>query len=403
MHINKVFNYNKKNKFVYSNRINTNSYCTDKMAFSGLSRLCQRYKISPDNIEIFSSMQHTIDHKTKEILIQKLLEAHEHAKKNVLTGNKTKSGYSTNICLVDGYWGDPATNFNDTSISSICGERSAVLVLFNKVLKKLSMKKLEKDSDYQSEFQRRFKAKFVVMSSAKPVGTDKNAASPCVDCLSWFNSDKLFQDDTQIVSFNKDANGKLSINMRTLQELLPYRNEKNSIIEGSKSLSELNMSVTERADLSMREKGISLSDIVSILGNAKEAQESNTNVKHSQLNIASAIMTNERKIHVGKKFDWTKRWFMEPAELASIKAVKKSPDATKINAIAYYGNGVVLDSAGTKHSDGVVSLQTLGRLRVNHGDDSTLVVSVVNNEIAVRTIDDYMPKEFRFIHSYLGK
>lgn len=404
MRIHNVLNCNRNNdKSVYFNKAALSSCGTDNVAFSGLARLCQRYKIKPDDIEIFSSMPHSIDQETKKMLVQRLLEAHEHARKNVLSGNKTKSGYATNICLADGAWGEPATNFNDTSVASFCGERSAVLAIFNRTLKGLSLRRLEKDPSYQNEFQNKFKARFVVMSSAKPIGTDNNAASPCADCLSWFNSDKLFQDNTQVVSFSKDEKGQLCLKIRTIKELLPYRNEKNAIIDGARLLGQLEASVTPSAALAMKEKNISLEDIMKLLKRAKSAQATNKNAEHTQLNIASAVMTNERKIKVEKKFDWTKRWFIEPAELASLSGVKNAKESTKIDAIAYYGNGIVTDNKGVTHSDGVVSLQTLGRLRINNGGDSTLVVSVVDNKIMVRTIDDYMPKEFRFIHSYLGK
>lgn len=389
------------------NVINIQAVNNDSVSFSGAVNIFSRYKINPDEIQIFSSKNISVDNETKEILIKKLIEAHEHAKKNVLTGNITKSGYATNLGLIDGTWGEPATNFNNTSNSSICGERSSVLLGFNKLLKKMSLRKLEKSQQYREQFEKKFKVKYIVMSSAKEIGTDKNASSPCADCLSWFNTDKFFADDSQIIFFDKDEKGKLCVKMRSLKETLPFRNETDSIIKGAKKLSELDFAVTSKAESVMKEKNISKNDVLKLLQKAKKARELNENAKYTNLNVAASVLTNTRKTQTDAKFDWTKRWIDEPAEEAAKKAIKqgqKLKDAnTKIDAIAYYGNGNVFDDNRFKHTDGVVSLQTLGKLKIEHGSGSTLVVSVVDDKIAVRTIDDYMPKQFEFVPSYLKK
>lgn len=396
------------------NKVPNNSYGgsdfravnVDKVFFSGVGNILSRYKINPEEIQIFSSKNINIDNETKEILIKKLIEAHEHAKKNVLTGNITKSAYSTNFGLVDGTWGEPATNFNNTSNSSICGERSSVLLGFNKLLKKMSLNKLEKSQQYREQFEKRFKVKYIVMSSAKEIGTDKNASSPCADCLSWFNTDKLFKDDSQIVFFDKDEKGKLCVKMRSLEEVLPFRNEKSSMIEGVKKLRELDFAITPDALLAMKEKNISKDDVLILLQKAKKAREANENAKYTNLNVAASVLTNSRKIKTEAKFDWTKRWVDEPAEEAAKKAIKqgqKLKGNTKIDAVAYYGNGSVIDEKGVNHIESVVSLQTLGKLKIEHGSGSTLVISIADDKIAVRTIDDYMPKQFEFVSSYMKK
>lgn len=402
-------NINNKNKASNNsyNVIDLRAINADKVSFSGIGNILSRYKINPEEIQIFPSKNIHVDKETKEILIKKLLEAHEHAKKNVLTGNITKSGYSTNLGLVDGTWGEPATNFNNTSNSSICGERSSVLLGFNKLLKKMSLKKLEKSQQYREQFEKRFKVKYIVMSSAKEIGTDKNASSPCADCLSWFNTDKFFTDDSQIVFFGKDENGKLCVKMRSLKETLPYRNEKDSIIMGAKKLIELDFAVTPEAEKVMQEKNISKKDVLNLLEKAKKAREINKNTKYTGLNVAASVLTNRRNIKTESKFDWSKRWIDEPAEEAAKKAIKQGQKSkaanTKIDAVAYYGNGSVVDEKGVKHSESAVSLQTLGKLKMEHGSNSTLVISVVDDKIAVRTIDNYMPRQFEFVSSYMKK
>jgi len=404
MQIQGVFYSKINNKFNETNSLRV-SYPSnaDKVTFSGASSLLRRYKINPDEIQVISPKMNSIDKQTKEVLIKKLLEAHEHAKKNVLIGNITNSGYATNIGLIDGSWGEAATNFNDTSLTSVCGERSSVLVLFNKTIKKISLKKLKTNPEYKNQFQDNFKAKYLVMSSDKPIGTDKNASSPCADCLSWFNTDKIFRDDTQIVFFDKDETGKLCLKMRELSEALPYRNEKNSLIVGSKKLHELDFNITPDAVSAMKEKNISEKQILELMQNAQNARELNKGAKYTMENIGAAVMTDAHQIEIGKKFEWSRRWSLEPAETACLKAIESSPAGAKIDAVAYYGNGTVIDAKGVEHRDGVVSLLTLGKLKIEHGSESTLVVSVADNKIAVRTVNDYMPQQFNFIYSYLNK
>ena len=68
----------------------------------------------------------------KYLVVEKLIEAHEFARANVAAGNITGRGFATNVCTVDGAW-SMGTNFNNTrnDISSICGERSAILAAYN--------------------------------------------------------------------------------------------------------------------------------------------------------------------------------------------------------------------------------------------------------------------------------
>ncbi len=98
--------------------------------------LTKKYKLNPDEIEIRSKEPLHIDKKQKAIFIEKLLEAHELAKQNVSMGNLVGLGFASNMCLADDSW-HLATNFNNTrnDISSICGERSAVIVAYNDFLK----------------------------------------------------------------------------------------------------------------------------------------------------------------------------------------------------------------------------------------------------------------------------
>lgn len=379
----------------------------DNVNFSSLAkagRLLKKYKINPDDVKIVATSAVEIDAKTKITLLGKILEAHELSKKNLLFGNIAKAGYATNLGLTDGSW-HLATNFNNTrnEISAVCGERSAVLGAYNKFLNKLSLAKLEKDPAYAAKAKEKFKVTYLAMSSFKPVGSDKNAAASCADCLSWLNTDRIFSNDTRIAFLEKDEAGALNLKIRSVKEMLPLRQEKESLIKnGNKNIHELGFEITPSAEASMKEKDLDQEQLSILIALAKQVFDSNECAKFSGQNIGAAVLTNADVIKSGKKVDWGKRWFAEPSELAIVKAVENSPN-TKINAVAYYGQGIITDENGIEHPDGVVSLQTLGRLKTKYGDGQTLVVTVQNDKIAIRTIDDYMPGKFAFQQQYLKK
>lgn len=395
-------NTNKLDNIRYNNLSLLKPQNCDVVTFSGTNKLYKKYKINPDEVKIVATSEIKIDRETKVKLIEKILEAHEHAQKNFLWGNIAKAGYATNIGLANGSW-HLATNFNNTrnEISAICGERSTLLGAYNDTIKKLSLTKLKKNKTYINKTQKGFQATYLAMSSYKPIGTDKNAASPCVDCLSWFNTDRIFKDNTRVASLEKDENSSLCLKIKTLKEMLPYRNEKESIINCDKKIRELGFDITPDATEVMKKKNISNDQILKLIEEAKNTHDSNECTDFSTQNIGASVLTNKGDIITGKKIDWSKRWFMEPAEFAISKAVENSPKNTIINAMAYYGKGIIVDENGIEHRDGVVSLETLGRVKTKYGSSETLVLSVIDDKIAVRTIDNYMPEKFSFIQDYL--
>lgn len=381
----------------------------DNVNFSGFLKnywLLKKYKINPDDVKVVATSAVEIDPKTKITLLGKILEAHELSTKNLLFGNIAKAGYATNLGLADGSW-HLATNFNNTrnQISAVCGERSATLGAYNKFLSKLSLAKLKKDPAYTAKAQEKFKVTYFAMSSFKPIGSDKNAAASCADCLSWLNTDRIFSNDTRIAFLEKDEpTGILNLKIRSVKEMLPLRHEKESLIKnGNKNIHELGFEITPSAEASMKEKDLDQEQLSILIALAKQVFDSNECAKFSGQNIGAAVLTNADVIKSGKKVDWGKRWFLEPSELAIAKAVENSPNSTKINAVAYYGQGIIIDEKNIEHKDGVVSLQTLGRLKTKYGDGQTLVVTIQDDKIAIRTVNDYMPEKFAFQQQYLKK
>lgn len=370
--------------------------------FSGVNRLFKKYDIDPDNVRVETTDGKRITDAQKELYIEKVLEAHEHAQKNILSGNITGSAYATNIEIKDGSW-VLATNFNNTrnEISNFCGERSAIVGAFNKWLKSLSLFKLNKDEQYNFSHQQNngFKIKTLAMASAKKIGTDRNAASPCADCLSWLNTERFIADNTKIVTLLKDGS-KYTLSIRNVKDYLPHRGEYSSIINNRKSLKDLDFEISPLARESMEKYGISKKDIIRLLQGAKNAYSNNKHAKFTSQNVGASVMDEWGNVTSAKKIEWSKRWFVEPLEYAAAKALESQEPGAKIIACGYYGTGSTRQN-GKVQRDGVVSLQTLGRIKTDRGNSDTIVALIRNNKIAVRTIGDYMPQKFGFVQGYM--
>ncbi len=360
--------------------------------------LTEKYGLNPSEIGVKAATPFYITDKQKALFVEKLLEAHELAKKNVETGNMVKLGFSTNMCLSDDTW-HLATNFNNTrnDISSICGERSAVIVAYNDFLKNLI-----KTGDTKLT-QNDFKIKYLVMSSAKELGKDRNASSPCADCLSWLNTTKFFDDDTKIIYLTSDENtNKYSLEIKTLKELLPMRGRDalDSIPTRKNAL--LNTYVISKdAQRIMDEKGIDVKDIRKTLMKARDIYNTTNFTSYSDQKIGACIKTGNNYFYA-PKIDWSKRWFVEPAEFAIAKSIEELDEPQMPDIIAYYGTNETIAENDEVERDGIISLKTLGRIKSYDRNAEPLIVVINgNDEIDVRSINDFMPKSSAFHQSYL--
>ena len=358
--------------------------------------LTEKYGIDVRNMEVKSANPIAISDKQKAVFVEKLLEAHELAKKNVETGNIVQLGFSSNLCLSDNTW-HLATNFNNTrnDISSICGERSAIIVAYNDFLKNLI-----KNNDTTST-QDDFKVKYLAMSSAKNIGEDSNASMPCADCLSWLNTARFLDDETKIVFFTKDKEtGKLFLEFKTLKEILPMRGIDLIDSKADIELDEMPLVFSEDAKRIADEKKLTNENILNTLKEAKSAYNSDEFTSYSNQKIGAGICVNG-KFYKASKVDWSKRWFVEPVEFAIAKSIEDFNEYVTPEIIAYYGDNETR-CEGALVDDGIVSLKTLGRIKAVDKENESLIVTVNNNdEIDVRSINDFIPKKSTFKQSYL--
>ncbi len=358
--------------------------------------LTKKYGLNVADMEVKSSTPISISDKQKAVFVEKLLEGHELAKKNVETGNIAQVGFSSNLCLADNSW-HLATNFNNTrnDISSICGERSAIIVAFNDFLKNLVNKNDTKAT------QKDFKIKYIAMSTAKNIGEDSNASLPCADCLSWLNTARFLDDNTKIVFFTKDKEtNKMSLEFKTLKEALPARGIDLIDSKADMELDEMPLVFTEDAKRIADEKNLTNENILNVLKEAKNAYGVDNFTPYSKQKVGAGICVNG-KVYSASKIDWSKRWFVEPVELAMTKSIEETGDLVTPEIIAYYGDNKT-ECEGGIVDDGIVSLKTLGRIKAIDKENETLVITINNNdEIDVRSINDFIPKKSTFKQTYL--
>lgn len=113
---------------------------------------------------------------------------------------------------------------------------------------------------------------------------------------------------------------------------------------------------------------------------AKVVHGSNSFTELSDKKVGVAVLMSNNQIVTGKKFDWTRRW-NSPAELnAVMKAFDKFDDKNlEVKAVAYYGE------------KGVPDIKAMGMISQERGNKNTLIATIQNDQIKVRTILDYMP------------
>ena len=356
------------------------------------AKLTEKYNINPSEVNVVSDKNIKISDTEKALLIEKVIEAHELALKNYNYGNISKVGYASNIGLSNGMW-HLATNFNNTrnEISAICGERAAIVGAYNDLLKtSLLQDSVSKPIN--------FKVKYIAMSSYKNLGEDKNSAYPCADCLSWLNTSRYFDNNTTIVSLEKNENtGKYTLNLNSIEQYLPYRNDVVNVID--KPYDKLDIDFSQSGLISAKQKGFNKQDIIKIAEETQQIYNSNKLSDVSNHNIAASIIANGKTFTAGK-IDFSKRWYVEPALFAASKAIEKFGNDTKIDCICYAGNSLFSDNYGVIHNDGVVNIKTLGMLNTKYATSETLVITCDRDKINVRTIKDYMPEQFKFKQKY---
>ncbi len=343
--------------------------------------LIEKYNINVENMPIIGSGAY-INLQEKIQIIEHLLEAHELALANIKAGNITKRGFATNICTNDNHW-SIGTNFNNTrnDISSICGERSAILASYNEALVRFS----KSGSNYFN-----FKIKYICMAQSEELSMIKNSAVPCEDCLSWLNTTRYFDDMTTIFSFEKNQKGMLCLKSAKLTDFLPCKDyELSNNFDFEKPVKYSSSAINSMEKFNLTEE-----DIMVLVNKNYDLYKENTLSNISNQNVVCSVLANG-KIYSASKIDWTKRWFTEPLEFASSKAIENEKEHCKIAIIAYFGDSCSYNPlTKEKFNDGGISIKSLGRIRQKYASPDTLLVLNLEDSLTVLTIGEYLPKKF---------
>lgn len=237
------------------------------------------------------------------------------------------------------------------------------------------------------------------------------APIPCSDCQEWLAS-RLCAPDTQVVSLEKDNANKASLRIRRVKDILPiHAGRPATRFSTERKLSDLPVEITEAAKPAWKAMGgeyKASKQIQALLKEAKQAflEQSSQHSKKADFQAGAAVLLEPSGlIRRAGRFAWSSRWF-EPADLraasAALEAVSRQQatihklpafiqaflksrlEPPKIQAVAYYGRDTQLPP-----------IASLGRMVRQYGSVGTLLVTVENDVIQVRTIRDVMPEMYR--------
>lgn len=359
----------------------------DVVRFRGAgSTLAARYGIDVAQLAVVAPPG-TVLSVPKEVLVEKLLEAHEHARKNKLLGNYSDRYYSSNLLLENGTWG-VATNIENSRDRILCGERSAMVAAWNKALEKLSLRRLERATPEQRQkIQDGLQVKLLTFAQGSQPESSWDA---CAECLSWMATRHYFKPDTQLAYLKRDqVSGQLQLRVGTVQGHLPYA-DAGKVPTSSLSIGTLQkFSISPKAQAAIATTqntpaALTEERMRGLLSAAKQAYETNTTAHLSGKRMGAAVLLDDGRIVSGARFDWTQRWNTQADLVAAIQGFQQNPNPVQtplVVAVAYYG-----DDPATPAEP------SLGPLSQGRGNGETLLIKIEDNDtIHVRTLRDYMP------------
>jgi hypothetical protein len=237
-------------------------------------------------------------------------------------------------------------------------------------------------------------------------------ANPCEDCLGLLNT-SIFSPSTRIYTLEGQKKQPNSlIRCRTVGDMLPLHQGRSEPINWltSRPVRALPVALSQSAKdaLARMPEPISEKRIRQLIAQAKKSYEQSREVDvMTQTHAGSAVIISpyRHRIYTGSRFEWARRW----PELADLNAAKTGlqkalrrqwrlnhlmeqpwmPDFVKhplkrrlaspsVIAVAYY-------------NDMPPSIRSLGRIRRHRGSNDTLVITVENDTIQIRTMRDYLP------------
>ena len=327
---------------------------------------------------------------------------HAQASRDVYS-NLSKRHYGAMVILDNGIK-SIATNIEASRQFSICDLRAAITQGINQSI------------DTMKDCPTKLPTPTVKTIYLVNATVESDSPVPCSDCQEWLNS-RFCTPDTQVISLENGPNNQgWAVHSRTVRDMLPLHIGRGSLrLTTEKSLADLPLvtSKTAFAILEQAEYPTSAAQLRKLLTQAQSAyQQNQSDTANSGLQTGVCmILSPFETMTSGGRFDWSTRWH-EAADLSTAvqafqqteriqqairtvselsclpRFIKKQLqpwlEPPKIQAIAYYGNDPNLPP-----------LASLGRIARERGSSNTLIVTVENDRIQLRTIADFMPEMYR--------
>lgn len=360
----------------------------DQVRFSGRKKathnpLTQKYGINPRQVRLQHDPTMALP-VSKAVLLERLLEAHEHALKNKALGNLSGRQFSANLLLGNGQWA-LGTNIELSRENALCGERSALVTAWNRALEGLSLSRLKRPGQRES-MQQGMHVALLALANGDPL-SQASPVSPCSECQSWMASERYFGPDTLLSSLSRDAQtGQYVIETRSVRELLPLLESQQQSMSPH-ALTQLPVQVSERAQQVMDQWSIQPEQLQTLAQEAKTAYLQNQTAFQSGKNSGVSVLMSDGRTAQAQRFEWTKRWAEAPDLQAVVHGVQQalqnrtsqSASRPQLRAVAYYGSG------------DTPSVRSLGVLAQEvWGSPDALIVVASPDGLHVRTIRDYM-------------
>ncbi|MEB3287764.1 MAG: hypothetical protein VKJ04_09700 [Vampirovibrionales bacterium] len=329
---------------------------------------------------------------TKKILLDRWKESRLHAGKSAQLGNFSGHSYATNLMLNNGQWG-LGINLELTENTTLCGERSAMTVAWNKGLEGISPKQLETTSG-RNEARDSLKAKIMILTSGDPA---HKAGAPCSKCLDWLSTKEWMGPDVLMVYMEDSAQAPsgLQLHISSLRSLIPHIDH----VQPSKT----NLPIDNLPMMPTSWEIDSIVDDQKSTELLQEAKENYTLLKaqvkrtlpekyHEKPIDCTVALLSTGETVAGKQLRWTSTL----EYLADINAlhqasqpILKKGSGTKLIALAYYGDtpvptagslGWIARAPWAKASDTVI-------IRIQETDEGIAAISK-------RKIKDYLNGSF---------
>lgn len=349
----------------------------------------------------------------------RLLAARAHAQEaDRLYPNQSGRRYGALVVLDNGIQ-SLGTNIEASRQCTLCDLRLGVASAFNQHIQASARGERKSKPGPKSDGQDMTQPARVADIYVVNAQADGEPPVPCADCQEWLNTE-LCTPQTRLISLEPDPEGGVGeqVRVRTVGEVLPLHAGRPEPVRfwTEASLPRLweqaqwSDSARQAASEAQAQPHLER-DLARMLQRARRAYQRNEAAGDSHLRTGVNVMVSPGRFKLnGGRFDWTTRWF-ESADLKTAALAVQivqwiqhrvqdwmprwTPQAIRqrlqpwlmpprVTAVAYYGDDPNLPP-----------IPSLGRIARRRGSAKTLVVTVENDRVHVRTIGDFMPEMYQ--------